>query len=83
MYWNFHGQFAKVDKSAAVSKVRTKWIVFRPPVLLQGQIMRISNRIIRSRKIAFPDRLTKYFSLNTLRTGDGDLRFYIKTVQDG
>ena len=23
------------------------------------------------------------FSLNTLRTGDADLRFYITTVQDG
>jgi len=25
----------------------------------------------------------RYFSINTLRTGDADLRFYVTTVQDG
>jgi len=28
-------------------------------------------------------RYIKYNMINTLRTGDADLRFYIKTVQDG
>jgi len=26
---------------------------------------------------------TSYASINTLRTGDADLRFYVTTVQDG
>jgi len=25
----------------------------------------------------------KFYDLNTLRTGDADLRFYVTTVQDG
>ena len=30
------------------------------------------------------NRIFKYFNhVNTLRTGDADLRFYITTVQDG
>ena len=63
IYWNFHGQFVKVEQSAAVSKVRKNWIGCRPSVLPQGQVMRISDRIIRSGKIALQGHLTMYFFL--------------------
>ena len=38
---------------------------------------------VASTGIRSPDHVARSESLNTLRTGDADLRFYITTVQDG
>ena len=56
--WNRERQFQKLGKS---------WMGCRPSVWPQDQVMRISDRIMRSWKTVLQGRLTKYFFLKNQR----------------
>ena len=59
-------------------------ILFVRKELEFNQIHRFSLKCVGDKTVLYGKRLRQTVThFNTLRTGDGDLRFYITTVQDG
>ena len=84
--WENQSIRRKTCPKSTLSTINPKWTDLVLNVDFRDEVP-VINRLVQCTARDFPKfvllKSVFYTILNTLRTGDADLRFYITTVQDG